>query len=167
MDWFHLQYYLQCSCCYVPVPSRTSRVKDLLADDMKSEGATTFLGEVDDLRVDRPTHESRKKYVDTTVSLLDIAKPAKRKGKSSLLLITHVPRNLTIRCMAGPAKDFEIVPKVLDVIIWEDDFEDFVQLDEMDNFSTISFEEWEEIYNDCDRPAKKTYSAVLRGDKGG
>jgi hypothetical protein len=61
--------------------------------------------------------------------------------------------------MVGPAKDFEIVPKVLDVITWEDDFED--------DFSTISFEEWEEIYNDYDRPAKKTYSAVLRGDTGG
>jgi hypothetical protein len=57
----------------------------LLADDMKNEGSTTFPGEeVDDLRVDRPTHESRKRYVDTTVSLFDIAKPAKRKGKSSL-----------------------------------------------------------------------------------
>ena len=61
--------------------------------------------------------------------------------------------------MAGPAKDFEIVPKVLDVITWEDDFED--------DFSTISFEEWEEIYNDKDDLVKKTYSAVLRGDTGG
>lgn len=60
-------------------------MKDLLADDMKREGSTTFLGEeVDDFMVEDPTRESRKRYVDTTVSLLDIAKPAKRKGKNSL-----------------------------------------------------------------------------------
>lgn len=71
--------------------------------------------------------------------------------------------------MAGPAKDFEIVPKVLDVITWEDDFDDFVQYDDLDSFSTVSCEDWEEVYHESDQPtllSKRTYSAVLR-DTGG
>lgn len=61
---------------------------------MQSEGPTrtTFIGEeTDDVEVDHPIYESTKRRTDTTVSLIDIAKPAKRKGKPSTV---RIPRNL-------------------------------------------------------------------------
>ncbi|KAH9474349.1 hypothetical protein JR316_0012807 [Psilocybe cubensis] len=78
----------------------------------------------------------KKHETDRCVSIMDLARPAKRKGV---------------------AKDFEMVKneskgKLLDgedFEIWEDDL--------------LWEEDWEKIYNEDPKDIKRSYSAVLRG----
>jgi len=70
-------------------------------------------------------------HTDMTISLLEIARPAKRKGI---------------------AKDFEVVQKVRNVIVLEDEFEGLGWEDD----------EWEQIYDERHADQGRSYSSVLR-----
>jgi len=73
-------------------------------------------------------------HTDTRVSLLDIARPAKQKGA---------------------AKDFEVVQKLRNVIVLEDNGLEYQWEDE----------EWEHIYDEEFVEEQRSYSSVLRGNE--
>jgi len=73
-------------------------------------------------------------HTDMKVSLLDIARPAKRKGA---------------------AKDFEVVQKLRNVIVLEDNGLEYQWEDD----------EWEHIYDEEFVEEQRSYSSVLRGNE--
>jgi len=75
-------------------------------------------------------HDTRMK-----ISLLDIARPAKQKGI---------------------AKDFEVVQKVRNVVVLEDDLENPLGY----RWEDDEWDEWEQIYYTTE---KKSYSSALKG----
>ncbi|KAF8153387.1 hypothetical protein B0H34DRAFT_103786 [Crassisporium funariophilum] len=88
--------------------------------------------EVDFVDTYEPIH-----HTERTISLLDIARPAKRKGV---------------------AKDFEILQNVRHVIVLEDgDFQDVFEHWEDDG--------WEQVYDEEHVDQFKSYSSVLRGNE--
>ncbi|KAF8797552.1 hypothetical protein BYT27DRAFT_7179180 [Phlegmacium glaucopus] len=81
------------------------------------------------------TSNTRRHHTDMTISLLDIARPAKRKGV---------------------AKDFEVVQKVRNVIALEDDDEGLEYQWEDD--------EWEQIPEE-QHTEPRSYASVLKGNE--
>jgi len=94
--------------------------------------------DVYDFRVDFSAHEERTRQTDMTVSLLDIAKPARRKVRAKKSLVAQ----------RGVA-DY--------------DFEDFIELDHSDAFSVFS-EDWEDLCSDDDAGHERTYASVVLPD---
>jgi len=85
--------------------------------------------------------QNTRRHTDMTISLLDIARPAKQKGV---------------------AKDFEVVQTVRNVIVLEDEFESLVGFQwEDDN----EWEQWEEVYDGRHAEQARSYSSVLRGNE--
>ena len=93
---------------------------------------------------------------DMKVSLLDIARPAKQKGKKRLLLLFN-NGSLIIIIKTGVAKDFEVVKKVRNVVALEDGLEDHTLGYQWEDYE---WDEWEQIY---DTTEKRSYSSVLKG----
>lgn len=100
--------------------------------------------DVYDFNVDFPAHEEKRRQTNMTVSLMDIAKPARQKGKPSSLSLSKlvislelniVPRKSVITVRAHGIADY--------------DFEDFIELDHSDAFSVFS-EDWEELCSNVD-----------------
>ncbi|KAF8965759.1 hypothetical protein BDZ97DRAFT_754486 [Flammula alnicola] len=79
--------------------------------------------------------EQFHRHTDMSVSILSIARPAKRKGV---------------------AKDFEIVRKVRNVVALPDEFE---------KSSLEADEDWEQIDDEQPIDTRQSYSSVLRGNK--
>lgn len=84
------------------------------------------------------------------IDLMAIAKPAKVKGAaSSVTRQGSSPEILSSR--KGVAREFEVVKRVKDVIVLEDQDTD------------VDFDEWETINYAEGNTEKRTYSAALRG----
>lgn len=89
--------------------------------------------DVDD--TDLADDQERRPEAQLSISLLDIARPAKQKG---------------------PAKDFEIIPNLRSVISLEDDDDAF-------SFIQSEADEWERIYgSEYSFDQLRSYSSVLR-----
>jgi len=85
----------------------------------------------------RHTSDTRH-HTEMKVSLVDIARPAKRKGA---------------------AKDFEVVQTVQNVVVLEDEFESLGGYEWEDD-------EWEQIFDERHSAEERTsYSSVLRGNE--
>jgi len=94
--------------------------------------------DVYDFKVDFDDSRDTRHYTDMTVSLFDIARPAKGKGV---------------------AKGFEIVNKTRNVIPLDDgDFEIW----EDDVFDRELWGDWEQIYDEQRIDTRRSYSSVLR-----
>jgi hypothetical protein len=104
----------------------------------KVDDGELFVHEEDvyDFKTDFTDTHDTSHHTDTTISLLDIARPAKPKGV---------------------AKHFEVVQKVRDVIVLEDDFEGLEHQWEDD--------EWDQIYEERHAEEPRSYSSVLRGNE--
>ena len=63
---------------------------------------------------------------------------------------------------SGTAKGFEVVQKVRNVVVLEDDFEGLLGLQWEDD----EWDEWEQIYDEQHGTEKMSYSSVLRGLNG-
>jgi len=114
--------------------------------------------DVYDLKIDfMDTHDTRH-HTDMTISLLDIARPAKPKGDIPPPYTRSLIQNgSTIILKSGDAKHFEVVQKVRNVIALEDDLEGLEYQSEDD--------EWEQIYDEQRAEEPRTYSSVLRGNE--
>jgi len=92
--------------------------------------------DVYDFKIDFVDTSDARHHTDMKVSLVDIARPAKRKGA---------------------AKDFEVVQTVRNVIALEDEFEGLG--------SEWEDDEWEQIFDESRAEEQKSYSSVLRGNE--
>ena len=84
--------------------------------------------------------------IDTTISLSDIARPAKQSGKIFILTIIQMTR----------AEQFLSEHESQNVVVLEDDFEALDYRGDDDD--------WEQIYNEHHEELR-TYSSVLRGNE--
>ena len=89
------------------------------------------------------------------VSLLDIARPAKQKGDVITFTITIIQMTHVKQSYSGVAKDFEVVQKVRNVIVLEDNGLEYQWEDD----------EWEQIYDERHAEEQRSYSSVLRGNE--
>lgn len=92
--------------------------------------------DVYDFKVDFPAYEEPRRQTNMTVSLIDIAKPARRKGDIGFL--SGVIRGLTGMTSVRPKKSAMIIQD------HDYEFEDFIELDYSDTFSIFS-EDWEDV----------------------
>ncbi|KIM36250.1 hypothetical protein M413DRAFT_449304 [Hebeloma cylindrosporum] len=122
--------------------SREARRRASSIKPSEDEGVFELRDEdVYDFKVDFDDSRDIRHYTNMTVSLFDIARPAKGKGA---------------------AKDFEMVNKTRNVIpldagdfeIWEDDV-----------FDRELWGDWEEIYDEQRVDKRRSYSSVLRGNE--
>lgn len=112
--------------------------------------------DVYDFKIDFPAYETPRRNTNMTVSLLDIAKPSKRKGARRN--VTFVPLSLShSEPLVLTAEEERFI----------NDIEDFVEIDGVSMADFSDFEDdWEEVYDERQQvmvKVKPSYSAVLRG----
>ncbi|KAF8800151.1 hypothetical protein BYT27DRAFT_7263296 [Phlegmacium glaucopus] len=110
----------------------------------KVDDGELFVREEDvyDLKIDFiDTQDTRRHHTDMTISLLDIARPAKPKGV---------------------AKDFEVVQKVRNVIALDDDSFAFGGLEYQ-----WEDDDWDQIYDDWHAEEQRSYSSRFNDRRDG
>ena len=113
-----------------------------------------------DFKVDFDSSRDTRHYTDMTVSLIDIARPA--KGKGEIATRVFFLQDCRLYLLQGVAKDFEIVSKTRKVISLDDgDFEIW----EDDVFDQELWGDWEQIYDEHRVDTRPSYSSVLRGNE--
>lgn len=137
---------------------REGRTRANFIKPSEDEGAFELRDEdVYDFKVDFDDSRDTRHFTDMTVSLFDIARPAKGKGEMATRVLFLQRSNFY--SLQGVAKDFEIVNKTRNVIPLDDgDFEIW----EDDVFDQELWGDWEQIYDEQRVDTRRSYSSVLR-----
>jgi len=93
-------------------------------------------------KVDFSDVETFKRQTDMSVSLLEVARPSRRKGVT---------------------KGFEMIKKSQNAMLLGDEEFEIWEEDEFEE-SQVWEDDWEEIYNEQRVDTRKSYSSVLRGN---